>query len=235
MGALKSLVHTTMKIAILGSCRQASLQSFTQTTCLMEEITYPHYSKETLQLVKYCLYNDINQSDTLSVFRTAILEKSPILWKPHFRAELLESDIAVVEIASRRTYTYKNLYVHHILSEKLYNNGQEINQNLQGYDEILSDIIELIRLIQKPIVIASHLVTYCSGSRYELSSWLKEICKQLRIPYVNPIYELNKLGYSSEQVVEDEEYIAHLNELGHKKIVSIYKNALTNALRSWYL
>ena len=48
-----------MKITILGSCIQHSLKNKYNITDIQEKLSYPHYTKEILEVIKYCKYNHI--------------------------------------------------------------------------------------------------------------------------------------------------------------------------------
>ena len=67
-----------MKITILGSCRQHSLNKKYDVTSIQESLSYPHYTKEILEVIKYCKYQHISKNDTLKVFRTPILNKQHV-------------------------------------------------------------------------------------------------------------------------------------------------------------
>ena len=48
-----------MNITILGSCRQHTLRNKYNITNIQKQLSYPHYTKEILEVIKYCKYNHI--------------------------------------------------------------------------------------------------------------------------------------------------------------------------------
>ena len=67
-----------MKITIFGSCRQHSLYSIPgiEVTGIQENISYPHYTKEILEVIKFCKEGHVLPEETLNTFRTpALLNK----------------------------------------------------------------------------------------------------------------------------------------------------------------
>ena len=102
-----------MKITILGSCRQHSLNKKYDVTSIQESLSYPHYTKEILEVIKYCKYQHISKNDTLKVFRTPILNKQHVNYES-IKNEFNTTDLLVIEIASKIKYMYNNIYVHHM-------------------------------------------------------------------------------------------------------------------------
>ena len=45
-------MFSKMRITVLGSCRQHSLQNKYSLTSIQEELSYPHYTKEILEVIK---------------------------------------------------------------------------------------------------------------------------------------------------------------------------------------
>ena len=64
------------KCTVLGSCRQA----FMNNSFIQPDISYPHYTKEILQLIKYCKYGEtvVKQNETKYTFRTPILHNKEL-------------------------------------------------------------------------------------------------------------------------------------------------------------
>lgn len=89
------------KITILGSCRQDSLYKNYDITSVKNELSYPHYTKEIIQVIKYCLYDNLKSDETM-IFRTPILTNNPYK-KNIFMHEIQKSDIIIIEIASKNT------------------------------------------------------------------------------------------------------------------------------------
>lgn len=49
-----------MKITVLGSCRQYSLREDYSVTNIQEDISYPHYTKEILQVINFCKFGNLS-------------------------------------------------------------------------------------------------------------------------------------------------------------------------------
>ena len=87
---------------------------------------------------------------------------------------------------------YNNLYLHHIAYDQPHRAvSANVKNNITVLDqdklEIESDILEIKKELNKPFIIISHMVTYNTGARYDLSLWLEEICKKHNISFINPI------------------------------------------------
>lgn len=212
-----------MKITILGSCRQHSLRNKYNITDIQESLSYPHYTKEILEVIKYCKYNHIEKKETINIFRTPILTKNPANFEK-FNDDFKSTNIFILEIASKIKYNYNNIYVHHITTEQQYNVSikDEIKIETQTKEEIEEDIVKIKNELNKPFIIVCHLVTKNSGERYNLSCWLEEICLKYDIPFINPIKELIKKSINLEDIFLKEELLAHYNEKGHAEILEIY-------------
>ena len=109
-----------MYLTILGSCRQHSLNNIYNCTGIQEKLTYPHYTKEILQTIKYLKYKNLDDSEVLFTFRTPILEKK-ISDYNELKKDFDKTDIFVLEIASKMYYKYNDIYLHHIATEEQYN------------------------------------------------------------------------------------------------------------------
>ena len=66
-------------ITILGSCRQESLYKNYNITSIQKNISYQHYTKEILEVIKFCKYGHILPEDTLTTFRTSILHNKKLI------------------------------------------------------------------------------------------------------------------------------------------------------------
>ncbi len=68
-------------ITIFGSCRQSSLYSKYNVTNIQEDLTYPHYTKEILQAIRFCKgISSITEEQTALCFRTCILRNKNVNW-----------------------------------------------------------------------------------------------------------------------------------------------------------
>ena len=218
-----------MNITILGSCRQHTLRNKYNITNIQEQLSYPHYTKEILEVIKYCKYNHIKKQETINLFRTPILTKKPANFE-EINNDFNSTNIFILEIASKIKYNYNNTYVHHIVTEEKYNVPiiNEIKIETQLKEEIEEDILKIKDELNKPFIIVSHLVTKNSGERYNLSCWLEEICLKYNIPFINPVKELIKKSVNIEDIFIKEDVLAHYNENGHNEILKIYSEYIEN-------
>jgi hypothetical protein len=221
-----------MIITILGSCRQDSLYKKYNVTNIKELISYPHYTKEILEVINYCKYGNIEDNDTKYIFRTPMLNNTPIKYSEEIKKEFEKTELFIIEIASKKYYKYNNRYVHHILKdhnilEKSNEKNKDIEINDLSDEEIENDIIKIKQELNKPIIIVSHISTYKNSKRDDLVILLEKICLKYNIPFINPIKELNKKGYDITELTENNN-INHYNYLGHEKILEVYSDFINN-------
>jgi hypothetical protein len=221
-----------MKITVLGSCRQYSIRKDYHVTSIQENLSYPHYTKEMLEVIKYCKFNHLTPEQTKYTFRTPILNKCPDAYQKSYQKEFEETDLFVLEIASKLCYEYNGIYTHHIASEPEYNTSikDDIKIRKQDDDEIENDILEIKSLLNKPILIVSHLVTYDKGERYNLAELLEKLCSKYNIPFINPIKEFKKRNISMDDLFHIEKVLAHYNQKGEEEIRKIYKETIDQIL-----
>ena len=110
-----------MKVTILGSCRQDAIYKIpgVNVTGIKENISYPHYTKETLEVIKFCKTGHLTPEETISTFRTPILKNAKLYFNDILNTNFNTTDIFIIEIASRITYEYNGRYVHHILYDDI--------------------------------------------------------------------------------------------------------------------
>ena len=214
-----------MKITILGSCRQEYIKNNYRCTNIDVEVSYPHYTKEIIQVINFCKFGNLSPEETLYTFRTPILYKKPLYFDINIKNEFESSDLYILEIASKIVYEYDNKYLHHIATEDQYNIPikDKINIRYQDKNEIENDIIYIKNILNKPIIIISHLVTKEEGERYKLKSWLEDICLIHNILFIDPIKELNKKNYDFNKIFKKEDVLSHYTDEGHNAIGNIYK------------
>ena len=209
------------RVTILGSCRQHSLKDYYDITSIQERLTYPHYTKEIIQTIEYCKgISKFDNKFTKYAFRTGILDKKEILYQKELQQEFESTDLFVVEIASRISYGWNSLYVHHILAEEEYgfHDISNINQRDLSDEEIESDILKIKEyLFPKKIIIVSHVATRKSGKRYELVKLLERICFKHAIPFINPAQEL-----SNAPNLYENDTAFHYTQRGHEEICKVY-------------
>jgi len=216
-----------INITILGSCRQESINKHFKTTNIKEGLTYPHYTKEIIQAIEFCKgISNISIENSKICFRTGILENKQLDWRT-FKSEFDTTDVFVIEIASRLSYEWNNMYLHHIQTEAAYNfkYSKEIIVRDLTDSEIEEDIKHIKHLLDpKPVIVISHISTYTHGKRYALIKLLEDICHRLNIPFYNPSTLLNE--YSSDLILANEKVIAHYTNFGHEVIGCIYKDII---------
>lgn len=212
-------------ITIFGSCRQDSIYNISnvKVTGIRDNINYTHYTKEVLELIKYCKYGHLSPEETLTTFRTPILKNRKLYYNNILVNNFNNTNVFFIEIASRLSYEYNNKYVHHILTL-----NEELKKNIiikkQNDDEIENDIIEIKKELNKPIIIVGHIVTYQYGTRYELLKLLEKICVKYNILFINPLKEISIRNYEITKLLDKD--LTHYNREGHIVVKSIYNDFL---------
>ena len=213
-----------MKVTIFGSCRQHSIADHFQVTSIQENITFPHDTKKIIQMIEYCKGYPPNDALLLYMFRTNMIFYQPNEYVKHCMNEYNHSDVIVIEIASRTSYAWNNIYVHHVLPEDSYGfpNGADITRHVLSDQEIEEDLCRIKELIlPKKLLIVSHIYTYTYGTRYELVQLLEQLCLKHNIAFLNPSECL--IG---EHDIYLDESILHYTKNGHSIIGSFYKDAI---------
>ena len=238
-----------MKVSIFGSCRQQPLLSHYIGTSIQEALTYPHYTKEIIQAIEFCKGMPISSLTTQHCFRTGILENRPITNQAGLQKEYEESNVIVVEIASRISYEWNHVYMHHIATEEQYgfhdlsqiHVGQSpprdrhaIVQRDLTDEEIEADIWRIKQLVQgesspKKLLIASHIYTKEQGKRYELIKLVERLCLKYDIAFLSPSeYLAHESG-----VYQEEPILAHYTDKGKEIIGHVYKDAIENLFKPY--
>lgn len=215
-----------MIITVLGSCRQESIKKYFNVTSIQEQLTYPHYTKEIIQAIKYCKdTSSIDNELTKYCFRTGILNKKSISCQNELQAEFEKTDIFVIEIASRISYEWNNLYVHHILSENQYGFHDIPNIIIRELSdkEIEDDILKIRNLLYpKKLLIVPHIYTRTSGKRYELVRLLEQLTSRHNIPFINP----SELLKNYTDIFQPDHILHHYTDKGHSLVGEEYKKLL---------
>ena len=211
-------------ITIFGSCRQDSLYSHFKVTKIRDGLTYPHFSKEVLQAIKYCknVEPDIKIQDW--IFRNSAIGKK-ILDRKQLAREFKRTDIFVVEIASLIEYKYQDLFLHHEIYDSYESTIQknikfsppraDIEVREQTLEELKTDLQEIVKLLGKNrLVFATHFSTRSSGKRTELIDALTAFCWVNDIQVFNPTEMLE--FYTEDQLFEKETVLSHFTPFGHK-------------------
>jgi hypothetical protein len=214
-----------MKITILGSCRQEYIKNIFPCTNIQDNISYPHYTKEIIQVINFCKFGNLLPEETLYTFRSPILYKIPLYFNEDLKNEFENSDLFILEIASKIVYEYDNKFVHHIAIDNNYITSikNKIKIRYQDKNEIEDDIINIKNILNKPIIIVSHLVTKEEGERYKLKCWLEDICLRHNILFIDPIKELKEKNCDFDKIFKKEDVLNHYTYEGHNEIGNIYK------------
>jgi hypothetical protein len=213
-----------MLSTIFGSCRQESFYEMPELniTGIRDNISYTHYTKEILEVIKFCKHGHISPEETTSVFRTPIIKNQKLFFNDILKQNFINTRIFILEIASRTSYLYNGNYVHHILFDNE-NFNKRIIVNKQTDEEIENDIIQIkYELNDRHMIIVGHIVTHYFGNRYELLTLLENICEKHNIYFINPVKELTKLGYKVKTLLMEDG--THYNDAGHAAIKQVYCN-----------
>jgi hypothetical protein len=205
-------------ITILGSCRQTPIEQHCKVTGILENLNYPHYTKEILQQIRYLKYKHIPAELGKFCFRSGLLSKCEKQLTDHayniLKGQFNNTTFFLVEIASRISYKWRDLYLHHIAENEEYNfyDKNNIVKTELTDEEIEDDIIQIRNeLYPKPFVIISHFATYDSGKRFELITLLKNICQKLQIPFINQSDIVKQYG---RDIILNEPILAHYTDKG---------------------
>jgi len=219
-----------MIVTILGSCRQDSLYKIENITVtgIRDNVSYPHYSNEILEVIRYCKYGNMSPDETMRVFRSPVITNSQLILNSRIKDDFDSTDVFVIEIASRKAYKMNNRFVHHILydDDQFNSEKDKIQVLLESDEEIKENILSMKNELNKPIIIVGHITTYQRGPRYELLTLLERICVKHDILFINPMVEMTKRGINTDEVFKDENVISHYTEKGHSAIKDIYTEFL---------
>jgi len=223
-----------MLVTIFGSCRQDAIYKIPNVTVtgIRENVSYPHYTKEMLEVIKFCKEGHISPEETVTTFRTPIICNKPLYFNDVLKKNFNNTSVFILEIASRKTYEFNGKFVHHVLFDEApfnQNYKDKITVSTQSDEEIEADIIQIKKELNRPIIIVGHLLTYNKGTRYELVALLEKLCLKHNILFINPENEITKLGYNVKDLLSSDSN--HYNEKGHEVIQGIYTNFLVNANR----
>lgn len=220
-------------ITILGSCRQYSAAHHYPTTSILSDLNYPHYSKEILQQIRYLKYKNIDYENTKYCFRRGLLSHCQHgvddSLHQHLKNQFDNTSLFLIEVASRISYQWNGLYLHHIAEDDNYHffdRNNIIKRDLTD-EEIEDDLIQIRKeLYPKKMIILSHFSTYASGKRYDLIQLLQNICTKLDIPFINQSTFIHKYGL--EQMLVQERILSHYTDYGHQVIGEELKSVIQN-------
>jgi hypothetical protein len=223
-----------MLVTILGSCRQVPLSRYFKTSCIQEDLTYPHYSKEIIQAMDFCSGKSTIPTElTRYIFRYGLLHRTTLSHMP-LMEDFANTDIFVIEIASRLCYEYKGYYAHHIAYD---NTGYRIadhariNKRELSDAEIEADLLRIKQLVgSKKLLIVPHIYTRKSGKRYDLILLLKSLCEKYDIPFLDVSHEIENLEVDLSKIYLSESVLAHFTDYGNSVVSEIYLNKITKLI-----
>jgi hypothetical protein len=207
------------RVTIFGCCRQDSIYNHFSVTAVRNGLTYPHYSKEVIQAIKYCKFEDFSVPEW--AFRNPQINLK-VNSKKSLMREFKRTDVFVVEIASRLEYIYQDVYLHH----EMYDNANHkkrygwperdlIEVREQSWEELHQDLLRIVELLDgKKIIFACHISTREYSSRATLVSEILNFCKQHQIECFVPSELLN--FYEQSDVFIDEKVLSHFTDFGHR-------------------
>lgn len=212
-------------ITIFGSCRQDSIYKIYPVTSIKNDLSYTHYTKEIIQAIEYC--KGIRKDLYENVFFRSSLLKNRLINKS-FTKEFNNTDLFVVEIASRIAYKYKNKFIHHEAYDNIDFKNQ-LNGDVDVYDlsdeEIEQDIIKIKELTYpKKLIIVTHIATIKKGKRYDLAKLVKNICSKLDITVLDPCEVIDQK--SIDILFEQNDNQRHYAELGHNVMKNEYQKVI---------
>lgn len=221
-------------ITILGSCRQIPISRYLRNTSIHEKLNYPHYTKEILQQIRYLKYKNISNENAGQCFRTGILNN----FKPYsddeikfLQEEFDRTNIFIVEIASRISYKWNDLYMHHIAEEpnyKFFDRENIIKSDLTD-EEIEEDLVNIRNeLYPQKLLVVSHFSTYNHGKRYELIKLLSGLCLKYDIPFFNQSDLICNYGIG---ILKNEPVLSHYTEEGENIVGKILNNIVQEVIQ----
>lgn len=208
-------------VSIFGSCRQDSLYKSFRVSKIRDGLTYPHYSKEIIQAIRYCLEDPGMVGIDPRVFRNTLIG-STLISKAKIQKEFSRSDYFVIEIASMLEYTdHQSFYFHHIAKE-IYPN---IEVRRQNFTELKQDLDLIASLIGKDrLVFVSHFSSRKFGIRFELSEFLRNYCDRHGIDFIDPSEMIT--SWDLNQLVLPEDVISHFSPVGHSIMHDRYREII---------
>lgn len=222
-----------IKVSVFGSCRQDSLYENFNVTDLRDGLTYPHYSKEIIQAIKYIKTRGETAPRNRLAFRNFQIG-IPVESKFKLYEQFNKTDIFVVEIASRISYESGGDYFHHVLYDdidlrKKLKFETHITKRIQSDKEISDDMLEIVKLLEpKPVIFVTHFCSRETGTRSDLRKLIVLEALKLNCKSFDPSELLS--NYDLNDLVIDEPVISHFSEFGHKVLSGRYQLLILDVL-----
>lgn len=218
------------KISVLGSCRLDGLYERCRVVDVKNAISYTHTTKEALQLIEHL--NDLKEnlnssinSETVKMFRSYILDHRKIKNIKKLKSianSFFQCSIYMVEISSRKVYTYKGKFYHDLIVEysNKFSGVENIKQYEQSEEEISKDLDALNAVLGPNLIIVTHICYESEGSRKELKDILIKLCKEKNIKFIEPASEVS--GIEKNKLYLKESKIMHYTKYGQRIIGEKY-------------
>lgn len=223
-----------MLISIFGSCRQDSIAKHFKVSRVRDGLTYPHYTKEIIQAIKFIKSKGVISPKNYSVFRNIQMGNKidPIekLWK-----QFNKTDLFVVEISSKISYEFDGDYYHHVIidnTERLETPNDNLNivKRIQSDDEIREDI-QLIKnlLAPKPVIFVTHFCSFETGDRVNLRNLIVREASKIKARVFDPSDLLK--NYPITKLTIKEDVINHFSEFAHEVLAGRYQLAILEEIK----
>jgi hypothetical protein len=223
-----------MLVSIFGSCRQDSIAKHFKVSRVRDGLTYPHYTKEIIQAIKFVKSKGVISPKNYSVFRNIQMGNKidPIekLWK-----QFNKTDLFVVEISSRISYEFNEDYYHHVIIDnterlEIQNDNLNIVKRIQSDDEIREDM-RLIKdlLAPKPVIFVTHFCSFDTGDRVNLRNLIVSEASKIKARVFDPSDLLT--NYPIAKLTIKEDVINHFSEFAHEVLAGRYQLAILEEIK----
>jgi hypothetical protein len=222
-------------ITIFGSCRQTPITRHFPTTSIQEKLNYTHYTKKILQQIRFLKYKNISNENAGYCFRSGILNN----FRPYtddeitfLQEEFDRTTVFIAEIASRISYKWNDLYMHHIAEETQYNffDRENVIKSDLTDEEIEEDLVNIRNeLYPKKLLVVSHFCTYNHGKRYDLIQLLSGLCVKYDIPFFDQSDIIHEYG---TRILKTEPVLAHYTEEGEQIVGKILNNLVEEVIQN---
>ncbi len=190
-------------VTIFGSRIKESIREYLTLTSIQDKLNYPHYTKQILQEIYYLKYRNIPSEMTKYCFRNGLLghcdKEITEIESVNSKEDFDKTTFFLIEISSRTSYKWNNLYTRDIAEEEQYgfHSKNNIIKKEMTDEEIEDDIIQIKNeLYPKPFIIFSYFETYECGRSNESTQLLKKICEKMNIPFLDQSEILKEHGIS---------------------------------------
>lgn len=213
-----------MKITIFGCCRQDPLYNIYDITPIRNKLTYTHYGQEILQAIKFCKRQGRESIKNRFMFRSLILNPDKNI-KCDFKKHFDNTDLFVVELASRKSHFFKECWLHEAYRDPVYSfeTPDDVSVRDATADEITAFIKDIVKELRpKKVMFVTHVYTAECQNRKILSSEIKHACAGLNVPVFDPVEQFGGQDIIKNYLVP-EKVIAHYTDEGSKLLQTYYE------------